>query len=58
MTKRQRRKVVATAIYKNSKIFKKQDIYSNILIATMLVMPMIGCISISYWLYRFIILLR
>lgn len=58
MTKRERRKLVAIAIYKNSDIFKKEDRNANILIATMLVMSMIGCISISYWLYRFIILLR
>ncbi|WP_250277236.1 hypothetical protein [[Clostridium] colinum] len=57
MTKRERRKLVAIAIYKNSKIFKKQDIYSNILISTMLFMSMIGCIRISYLLYRFIIYL-
>ena len=58
MTRRERRKVVAITIYKNSDIFKKEDRNANILISTMLVMSMIGGINISYWLYRFIILLR
>ncbi len=58
MTKRERRKVVAITIYKNSDIFKKEDRNANILIANMLLMSMIGRISISYWLYRFIIILK
>lgn len=55
MTRRERRKLIATAIYKNSDIFKREDRNVNILIGFMLIMSVIGCISTSYWLNRFII---
>ena len=55
MTRRERRKLVAIAIYKNSNIFKREDRYANILIGIMLIMSAIGCISTSYLLNKFII---